>query len=111
MEIFERSDGKFADYRGHLYENIGSTLWYCDDTNKEYSTDPNEWVDPDAGEHVDEYGLTGRDYGENDDMDGTDYGENPDYGQDYDDVQDDHPQDDAGLDGRDYGENDDGFED
>ena len=111
VEIFERSDGKFADYRGHLYENIGSTLWYCDDTNKEYSTDPNEWVDPDAGEHVDEYGLTGRDYGENDDMDGTDYGENPDYGQDYDDVQDDHPQDDAGLDGRDYGENDDGFED
>ncbi len=101
VEIFERSDGKFADYRGHLYENTTGCIWYCDDTNKVYSTDPNEWA-PDPG-------VDGRDYGENDDIDGTDYGENPDYGQDYDDVRDDHPQDDAGMDGRDYGENPDEY--
>ena len=67
VEIFERSDGKYADYRGHLYENTGGGLWYCDDTNKEYSTDPNEWYDPDpAPEPEPEPEPDGRDYGEND---------------------------------------------
>ena len=114
VEIFERSDGKYADYRGYLYENTGGGLWYCDATNMEYSTDPNEWLDsdPDADGQddggtvedsgqddsgtVDDSGMGGQDYGENPDdsgVDGRDYGENPD---------------DSGMDGRDYGENDDG---
>ena len=82
VEIFERSDGKYADYMGCLYENTAGGLWYCDETNMEYSTDPNEWSEPEPE-------MDGRDYGENDDMDGSDYGENDD------------------MDGSDYGENDD----
>ena len=90
VEIFERSDGNYADYKGHLYENTAGGLWYSDDTNMEYSTDPNEWLDPEPD-------TDGRDYGENTDdlgLDGRDYGEIGD---------------DSGLDGRDYGENDDGM--
>lgn len=93
----------FEDAKGRTYSHSEAYYYYCITTDVTYASDPSVWDNQNVNVEGDNPGLTGRDYGENDDADeygltGRDYGENDDY--DYDDD------DNNGLTGRDYGEND-----